>query len=298
MARSLPNLLAARAFATFARTGSVRAAADDLAISHTVVSRHIQKLEWSLGRKLVRKLGRGLVLTPEGQRFSGELQRAFELICKATTDLTSGSDPLHVCCMAGFASRCLLPRLPELEAEARGRQLVLQPTSSPSDFNGSGIDAEIFYLDNAALPPGLGSEMIARPRILALASPIFKARHPRVKSAADLTSLPLIHERSTRQWEDWFERAGVSKPVKAPGTRLWHADLSIEAVKLGQGVALVSELLVQKELAAGSLLEVVEVDVRLGAYYFIAPLVRWDDPAIASLRQWLVRNFADRQILR
>ena len=295
MVRPLPNLVAARAFETFARMGSVRAAADDLAISHTVVSRHIQNLEYATGRKLTRKSGRGLVLTPEGLRFSTQLQRAFDLISKATTELAHGNAPLHVCCMAGFASRCLLPRLPELEAELGGRNVILQPTTSVSDFSGGEVDADIFYLDNPSLPTGLCSEIISRPQILALASPTFKGRYPRVRTPADLISLPLIHERSTRQWEEWFERAGVSESLKPVGPSLWHAHLTIEAVRLGQGVALVSELLVEKELAAGDLVEIVEVDVRLGAYYFVAPLVRWNDPSIARLRKWLIRHFADRK---
>ena len=77
----------------------------------------------------------------------------------------------------------------------------------------------------------------------------------------------------------------MSELLKPVGPSLWHAHLTIEAVKLGQGVALVSELLVEKELAAGDPVEIVEVDVRLGAYYFVAPLVRWNDPSIARLRK-------------
>jgi len=295
MVRPLPNLVAARAFETFARMGSVRAAADDLAISHTVVSRHIQNLEYAIGKKLVRKSGRGLLLTPEGQRFSIQLRRAFEIISKATAEIArENNGPLHVCCMAGFASRCLLTRLPELEAELGGRNVILEPTTRASEFQSGEIDADIFYLDNPSLPVELCCEVISRPRILALASPTFKGRYPRVKAAADLLSLPLIHERSTHQWEEWFERAGVSESLKLSGPRLWHAHLTIEAVKLSQGVALVSELLVQKELATGDLVEMVEVDVRLGAYYFIAPLVRWNDPSIACLRKWLIRHFTNQ----
>ena len=68
MARRLPPLLALRAFDVFARLGTVRAAADELAVSHTVVSRHIQNLEQSVGVKLVAKSGRGLCLTLTGTR--------------------------------------------------------------------------------------------------------------------------------------------------------------------------------------------------------------------------------------
>src|SRR6266851_7379299 len=114
MRRSMPNLLAARAFEAFARMGTVRAAADDLAISHTVVSRHIQNLQHSVGAKLVKKSGRGLALTREGLQFSMQLRRAFDLISDAAGELThGGTDTLHVCCMAGLDSRRLLERLPE-----------------------------------------------------------------------------------------------------------------------------------------------------------------------------------------
>jgi ABC-type dipeptide/oligopeptide/nickel transport system permease component len=45
--------------------------------------------------------------------------------------------------------------------------------------------------------------------------------------------------------------------------------------------------------AEGDLVEMLEADVRLEAYYFIAPLTRWNDPAIASLRKWLIKHFGD-----
>jgi len=290
----MPNLLAARAFEAFARMGTVRAAADDLAISHTVVSRHIQNLQHSVGAKLVKKSGRGLALTREGLQFSMQLRRAFDLISDAAGELThGGTDPLHVCCMAGLASRRLLERLPELEAALGGRGVIFQPTTSPSDFSRGDVDADIFYLENPSVPEGLRTEMFSRPRILALASPVFKARYPQATSPVDLIRLPLIHERTTRQWEAWLEGAGVSDLPQLRGPRLWHAHLTIEAVRLGQGVALVSELLVGEEVAAGDLVEMVEADVRLGAYYFIAPVHRWNDPSIASLRRWLINTFPE-----
>ena len=296
MARRLPPLLALRAFDIFARQGTVRAAADELAVSHTVVSRHIQNLEQSVGVKLVAKSGRGLSLTREGTRYASQLRRAFDLIAEASNELRNGGmEAVHICCLAGLASRCLLARLPELEEALTGREVILQPTSTRPDFSREEADAEIMYLEDGAVAEGLRSEMFARPRILAIASPEFKARYPDVRTAADLVGLPLIHEQSTGMWEAWLEEAGVTELPRLRGPRLWQAHLTIEAARLGRGVALVSDLLVADPLANGELVEMVDSNVTIGGYYFIAPAHRWNTPVISAIRQWLRSVFPPDQ---
>ncbi|CAO3454630.1 Transcriptional regulator, LysR family [Azospirillum argentinense] len=289
MARRLPPLLALRAFDIFARQGTVRAAADELAVSHTVVSRHIQNLEQAVGVKLVAKSGRGLSLTREGIRYAAQLRRAFDLIGEASNELRNGGmEAVHICCLAGLASRCLLARLPELEEALTGREVILQPTSTRPDFSREEADAEIMYLeDGGSVADGLRSEMFARPRILAIASPEFKARYPDVRTPADLVGLPLIHEQSTGMWEAWLEEAGIADIPRLRGPRLWQAHLTIEAARLGRGVALVSDLLVTEPLANGELVEMVDSNVTIGGYYFIAPVHRWNTPVISAIRQWL-----------
>lgn len=288
MRRRLPPLLALRAFETFGRVGTVRAAADELAVSHTVVSRHIQNLELSIGIKLVQKSGRGLSLTREGKRYAAQTTHALDLIASATNELWGGSsDALHICCMAGLASRRMLARLPEIERFIGGREIILQPISSRPNFGQGDVDAEINYLENPNFPDELRGEIFFRPRILAVASPAFQATHGEVSHVSDLVGLPLIHERSTRQWENWLEHAGVVDIPPLKGAKLWHGHLAVEAARLGQGVALVSDLMAGEMLAEGELVEVIPTEVRLGAYYYITPARRWNDPAIGALRRWL-----------
>jgi DNA-binding transcriptional LysR family regulator len=285
--------LALRAFETFGRTGSVRAAADELAVSHTVVSRHIQNLEASIGVRLVQKSGRGLTLTREGKRYAAQSRHALDLIADATSELWRGSDDaLHLCCMAGLASRRLIAFLPELE-KVLGREIILQPVTTRPDFGHGEADAEINYLENPSFPDDLRGEIFSRPRILPLVSPAFKSQHADVNHVNQLTGLPLIHERSTHQWETWFEDAGVTDIPRLSGPKLWHAHLTIEAARLGFGVALVSELVGAELLASGELVEMLPSSVRLGAYYFVAPTRRWNDPAISALRRWLNRTLGE-----
>ena len=68
MPRPLPSLNALHAFEAVARLGSVSRAATELHVTHGAVSRHIRALENELGIALFQRQGRGLALTPPGQR--------------------------------------------------------------------------------------------------------------------------------------------------------------------------------------------------------------------------------------
>ena len=65
--RRLPPLGAIEAFAAVARTGSVKAAAEMLALSSSAVSRRVQTLEQHLGAPLFLRRHQALVLTETGE---------------------------------------------------------------------------------------------------------------------------------------------------------------------------------------------------------------------------------------
>ncbi len=288
MITRLPSLSALRAFEAVGRTGSVRAAGEELSVSPTVVSRHLQNLQSDLGVDLVEPHGRGLSLTPAGGSFHGQVAQAFDLLRQAVLHVRPAQrNSLNIWCVPGIANQRLLPRLPELQDRLPGVEIILQPTLSRPDFAHAEADAEIVYLSEPEGRPNLRVELLAQPLVLAVASPSFQARYPNVTSPLDLFGLPLVHEESTQQWERWFNQMGLQTVPPLRGPRLWHAHLAIEAARLGQGVALANRLLVQEDVTAGRLIEIVPSEARLGGYYLIAPQGRWRDPSIAILRTWL-----------
>src|ERR1700722_14250363 len=76
----LPPLTMVRAFEATGRMGTMRKAADDINVSHTVISRHVRNLEAWIGRKLVTAGPRGVVLTKEGELFFSTVTKAFQMI--------------------------------------------------------------------------------------------------------------------------------------------------------------------------------------------------------------------------
>jgi LysR family glycine cleavage system transcriptional activator len=290
----LPPLNALRAFEAVGRTGSVKAASDELAVSPTVVSRHIRNLQLDLNVTLVEAHGRGLLLTPAGEAFHAQIRRAFDIMRQANEDIRPSSRrTLTIWCIPGIANQRLLSQLPALQSRLDSFEIMLQPTLSRPDFARGEADAEVICINGLETNPELKAELIAHPRVHAVASPDFQSRYPHVSNPADFLKLPLIHEASTLYWEQWFEYSGVTDVPMLRGPRLWHAYLTIEAARQGQGVALANTLLVEDDLASGHLVDLSPLEVRLGGYYFITAAKRWSDPELVVLRRWLKEVLQD-----
>lgn len=292
--RGLPPLVALRAFEAVGSTGSVRAAALALAVSPTVISRHLDNLEARLGVELVARKGRSIVLTEAGARFHASISRAFDQIGAATEELTRPARaPLRLSCWPGLAVMRLLPRLPDLEARLPGYAIHVHPTLARADLRRGEADAEIYYrADDAPIPAGLVEIELARPRVMPVASPTLVSRQALPADEISLLlALPWIHELSSDEWRDWLGKAGLPIDARAEarleGVRLWHAHLAIGAAQLGQGVALANELLVETELAEGRLIEIGRTDIRLGAYVLTMRAGSEASEPMQALTAWL-----------
>jgi DNA-binding transcriptional LysR family regulator len=76
-----------RTFLDVARLGSVREAAEHLAVSQPAVSAAIAALQRDLGARLVEREGRGLRLTDAGRRLEGHGRRIFALMEEGRRDV-------------------------------------------------------------------------------------------------------------------------------------------------------------------------------------------------------------------
>src|SRR6187399_3261359 len=108
MARRLPPLNALRAFEAVARHQSVSAAADELCVTHSAVSRHVAKLEEHLGEKLFTRHHQRLELTTRGAAYATELTHVLDRLENATaTNFSAVAErrPLHIGVYPTFAHR-------------------------------------------------------------------------------------------------------------------------------------------------------------------------------------------------
>ena len=271
------------------RTGSIRAAASELSVSHSVISHHLNTLQQQLRVKLIQARGRGIELTTEGMMFQDQITRSFDIIARATSGLARGAvdRTLKIWCGPGLAERKLMPSLPELEAKLPGVEIALCPTKLRPNLAVGEADLEIAALDHITSDSQVSAELLLRPRLFPVASPAFLARYPEATTIESLARLPLLHEDSTKQWERWLAAARAGAFEQLSGMRLWNDQLTIQAARLGQGIALSNDALVSDDLAAGHLVESIPSNVRLWGYYVLTKSSRWRDPDIVATRDWL-----------
>ncbi len=111
----IPNLDDLRAFEETARLGSVRAAADALALTHAAISRRNARLADYVGAALFVREGRGLRTTPAGDLLKDACRRSFDDIARTIAaiqeaEATPGGVIL-LSCERSVAMCWLIPRL-------------------------------------------------------------------------------------------------------------------------------------------------------------------------------------------
>lgn len=295
---ALPPFAALCAFEAIGAYGGIRRAAVALSRDHAAVSRRLRELELWAGVPLVERGGGRL--TPQGARFHARISRVLKELANAGFELTHRRDDgrLRLWCVPGIAVQWLAPRLGAFAGAYPDIDLELQPTDATPNFNTHEADAVLRYVIDEAMhkttDPDLISLQIARPAVMAVASPKFMAKLRRpIATPEDLLSVPLLHEASFSQWRRWFAAQGIDVGDRLSGPRLWHAHLTIAAAKRGQGVALSNVFLISDELRSGALVEVASGNsVHLGSYIFTARRDRWRDRSIHSFRRWLEQSVA------
>lgn len=303
--RRLPPFSGLRSFEAVATCGGIRKAADAMSADHATVSRQLRALEtWAGVRLFDRAPGADGKLTPEGEVFYRKIAAALVDIAKASVELTHRIDTteLRLWCAPGFASEWLAGRLGDFNRSYTDIELALHPTEDSADFSVHQADARIYFLSDYEGPPAenpiIRRVEIARPPVIAVASPRFVEEHGAIRSPADLQHVPLLHEHDTAQWQRWFAQHEFV-PGELSGTRYWQGHLTLAAAREGQGVALANLLLVEAALRAGTLVEIgFGYPVYLGSYLFEARRDRWRDKVIASFRRWFeinIRNGAAAQ---
>jgi DNA-binding transcriptional LysR family regulator len=255
MPQHLP-LSALRVFEAATRTGSFRAAAEDLGLTPSAVSHAIRGLERDLGTMLFEREGRSIRLTPEGDTLMRHVERGFgELHLGIGSVAARRPHLLKVHSAPSFAAQWLVPRLGRLFEECEGLELRLAAGTDYTRFLADEFDADVVYGAPPAESASTGHQaVIVLPLgtevVTPLCSPALAAR---IRSAQDLFALPLIESDNKRvRWPAWFAANGL--PAPAPrGPRFDRSFISISAAADSLGVALESTLLAERELASGRL---------------------------------------------
>jgi|TARA_R110002072_G_scaffold123048_26_gene258165 LysR family glycine cleavage system transcriptional activator len=289
MVRRLPSLNGLRAFETAARHGSFTKAAAELNVSHAAISRHIRELEGWLGKRLFRRLPRGVALTETGGRYSHHLTEIFDQLYAATEEALTGGQSLElkVSVEPSFAMGFLLKRLPAFQERHANIDLQVDPDPWWVDFRTDDADMAIRY--GSGDWPDLQVTLLSRLITFPVCSPAVAAK---LKTVADLSQVKLLHEERRQWWRDWLVDVGAQGVDAAKGPMMGDSFMCLEAARADQGVALGDNILVGDDLVSGRLVRLFTAIEDKNAVWLVAPLNRRETPAMKAFRDWVVAQIA------
>ena len=284
-----PSLNALRTFEAAVRRGSFAAAAAELLLTPSAVSRQIQLLEMQLGATLFRRIGRSVAATDAGQAYYREIHAAFGRITAATANITGSgkSERLSVHSAPSFATQWLLPRLSQFVSAHPELDVVFWATTPPYDLIADSYDVDIQH--GAKDTDGLDVMSFPAERIVPMCSPEVADGIRPIRSPEDMMFHTLIHsDQCLFRWLDWLERHhGVPLDLDR-GLHFDRSFMSILTAVDGLGVCLDSTLIAQKELASGRLVKPLGDDgPEIQAHRFACLLEKKDLPRVVSFRAWL-----------
>ncbi|MGA0605987.1 transcriptional regulator GcvA [Phenylobacterium sp. VNQ135] len=285
----LPSVGDLTAFEAAARHASFTRAAAELHLTQSAISRAVRMLEDRIGVTLFERVRQRVVLTAAGSLYLKEVRRILAHLREATHAVMSYADEtatLNVAVLPTFATRWLVPRLPNFMAAHPDVTLNLAARLEPFDFGREPFDAAIHY----------GSPTWAASRChhlmdevtVVVASPEYRAARKLVRPM-DLQRATLLHQSTRpRAWSDWCALVDVELEGVNRGPRYEQFAMIAQAAAAGLGAALLPRVLIEDELAAGRL-EVLFEEALTGpsAYYWVVPEEKAASPALRAFTDWI-----------
>jgi LysR family glycine cleavage system transcriptional activator len=290
--RFLPSLSLLSAFEAAARLGSITAAARELALTQSAVSRQIIALEEQLEVVLFHRERQTIKLTVAGEVYAREIRDALRRISNASLNLRANpfGGTLTLAILPTFGTRWLAPRLPGFLAQHPGITINLLTRLTRFDFEREQVDAAIHFGKEDW--PGAEMALLRGETVVPACSPDMRSRLAFVEPA-DLHKAPLLHLTSRPDaWERWFMVNGVA-PQPVHGMLFDQFATAAQAAMSGLGVALLPEFLIEDEIADGKLVPALDLPMHSAeSYYLVWPNQRAHHPPLAVFREWILAETA------
>ncbi|WP_133487542.1 LysR substrate-binding domain-containing protein [Aliiroseovarius marinus] len=281
----LPPLNGLRAFDVAGRRLNFRAAAEDLGVTQGAVAQQVRLLEAHLGVRLFDRLPKGLALTSAGRTYHARIEHAFAEMRDATAQLRPEPGKVLISVTPTFASKWLIPNLPDFSAKHPDIDLRILATENVSSFHSDGIDLAV----RQGKPPfgaSLAATLLFRQDVIAVAAPALVDGENLPLRPEALARLPKIHD-THNLWPDVLAQAGVSDQ-STRSLQLSQTALAVDAAASGQGVALVSRFLVSGDIETGKLIDLgYRASTDAQDFYLLSPRKAGLNDAVGTVVSWL-----------
>jgi LysR family glycine cleavage system transcriptional activator len=201
-----------RAFEAVARHLNFRAAAEEMALTQSAVSRQIQSLEEEVGVGLFLRHTRAVELTSAGAQLLLAVQQSLPRIDGAVRQIrqSAGRKSVSLTTFASFASMWLIPRLEAFQRDNPDIDIRIDASDAALDLDMSDVDIALRYGPGENMPDG--AVRLFGESLTPVASPWLIKSNPAIKEPADIARFTLIEAGDAHRthlewltWRRWFE---------------------------------------------------------------------------------------------
>jgi DNA-binding transcriptional LysR family regulator len=293
------DLTLLRTFVAVHRAGSFTRAAQSLGLSQPAVTAQIRSLERQIGRPLFLRLPRGVTPTTVGNELAHKVAPHLDALSEiARSDLDDdAARTLHLAGPREFTARRVLPALAPLVADGFELRVCL----GTQDDNLDGLAAA--HHDLVVSPSRPRGRLFAATALcdeedVLIASPAWADRLGIDTlgdlGAAALEGVPVIDYDEDlpylcRYWSTVFD----AKPALAGSVVVPDLRAVLDAVRAGAGAAVLPRYLCRGDLAAGSVISLLEPPVPpLRTFFLVTRAGTLSKPHIARVHERLLRAAA------
>jgi DNA-binding transcriptional LysR family regulator len=287
-----------RAFEAVARHLNFRAAAEEMALTQSAVSRQIQALEEEVGVSLFLRHTRAVELTSAGAQLLMAVSQSLPRIDNAVRQIrqSAGRRSVALTTFASFASMWLIPRLEQFQREHPDIDIRIDASDAKLDLEVADVDMALRYGPKATMPPE--ALRLFGEQLTPVASP-WLLKGQAIHKPADVAQFALIEAGDAHQthlewltWRRWFDEHGLAKLQPKRWLYFNYAYQMVQAALTGQGVVLARLPLVAESLANGDLIEPLprlRMDSPM-AYWLIAGPRSAQRPESKAFCAWLMEQ--------
>ena len=252
----MDRLTSLRLFREIIETGSFSAAAERLAISAPMASKHILQLENETGARLLNRSSRHLSLTEAGEIYYAQCRQALDILDAADAAIRQGAasprGQLKVTAPVWCANRRFAEALAAYRARYPDVIVDMRLENRTVDLVAEGFDLALrATLDPS---PALFARLLCAVQFHAVATSDYLARIKRRDGEAGAEGLDMIAP-SYLDMERFLPSRGSHKSATGLRTAMRSDDttLTYHCVRAGLGMAVLPEWIVGDDLAAGRL---------------------------------------------
>lgn len=278
-------------FECAATNRSFTAAAEELGLTQSGVSRQISALERALGQPLFDRSANRVVLNEAGAVLLAAVTEGFEAVDDGLDRIGSRLDTFLLAVNPGYAQVWIVPYLESLRAALGDIEVRLRFIDRDGELTGGGFDAAIHLTRAAGLPHG--SRALFGEVSVPVATPEFAAEFnlDHRASAASLLDVKLLHldgrERQWMGWETWFAANDLRWSDADARLSYNNHALVMEEALAGRGVALGWVGIVDAAIESGRLVEVGPRVATTDSQHYLVPGPRTPTHLLDAIEEWV-----------